>query len=259
MRSDCQKLRQRLWLISWNSPLSLLSSLNLHFNQELFRETKWVIWGGSLCEKGKLFRIEMKLNKKCPWKVFLFFSGIIALEDWEQVLLVVCRSWQTPYFWSPEPASWCPLGFNTKQWTVNFQSKVLMEATRKTSCCNAKAGSKVWLWQMLNVDGGRGESSLLLLYNSSYNLLHRQTPFPPVAALQPRSLLLPARVDACGLASGSCISLLFSLHHFILNSLYIFSLIDLLAEAAEQPHSQRPPIKRLVGPTLLFGRHPFLY
>ena len=97
------------------------------------------------------------------------------------MLLVVCRSWQTPYFWSPEPASWRPLGFNTKQWTVNFQSKVLMETTRKTSCCNAKAGSKVWLWQMLNVDGGRGESSLLLLYNSSYNLLHRQTPFPPVA------------------------------------------------------------------------------
>ena len=104
----------------------------------------------------------------------------------------------------------------------------------------------------------RGESSLLLMYNSSYNLLHRQTPFPPVAALQPRSLLLPARVDACGLASGSCISLLFSLHHFILNSLYIFSLIDLLAEAAQQPHSQRPPIKRVVRPTLLFGRHPFL-
>ena len=174
-------------------------------------------------------------------------------------MLVVCRSWQTPYFWSPEPASWRPLGFNTKQWAVNFQSKVLMETTRKTSCCNANAGSKVWLWQMLNVDGGRGESSLLLLYNSSYNLFHRQTPFPPVAALQPRSLLLPARVDACGLASGSCISVLFSLHHFILNSLYIFSLIDLLAEAAQQPHSQQPPIKRLVGPTLLFGRHPFLY
>ena len=109
---------------------------------------------------------------------------------------------------------------------------------------------------MLNVDGGRGESSLLLLYNSSYNLLHRQT---PMAGLQPRSLLLPARVDAYWLASGSCISLLFSLHHFILNSLYIFSLIDLLAEAAEQPHSQQPPIKRVVRPTLLFGRHPFLY
>ena len=29
-----------------------LSSLNLHFNQELFGETKWAIWGGSLCEKG---------------------------------------------------------------------------------------------------------------------------------------------------------------------------------------------------------------
>ena len=134
-----------------------------------------------------------------------------------------------------------------------------MEATRKTSCCNANAGSKVWLWQMLNVDEGRGESSLLLLlYNSSYNLLHRQTPFPPMAGLQPRSLLLPVRVDACWLASGFCISLLFSLHHFILNSLYIFSLIDLLAEAAQQPHSQRPPIKRVVCPTLLFGRHPFL-
>ena len=112
---------------------------------------------------------------------------------------------------------------------------------------------------MLNVDGGRGESSLPLPYNSSYNLLHRQTPFPPMAGLQPRSLLLPVRVDACWLASGFCISPLFSLHHFILNSLYIFSLIDLLAEAAQQPHSQRPPIKRVVCPTLLFGRHPFLY
>ena len=84
-------------------------------------------------------------------------------------------------------------------------------------------------------------------------------PSPLWQALQPRSLLLPVRVDACGLASGSCISLLFTLNHFILNSLYIFSLIDLLAEAAQQPHSQRPPIKRVVRPTLLFGRHPFLY
>ena len=75
VRSDCQKLRQRLWLISWNSPLSLLSSLNLHFNQELFGETKWAIWGGSLCEKGlQAFsnRNETK-QKNAPEEFFLSF------------------------------------------------------------------------------------------------------------------------------------------------------------------------------------------
>ena len=136
-----------------------------------------------------------------------------------------------------------------------------MEATRKTSCCNANAGSKVWLWQMLNVDGGRGESSLLLLYNSSYNLLHRQTPFPPCGK-PTTSFIAFASQSWCMLA---CFWFLYfspflstSFHLELSLHLQLQQQIDLLAEAAQQPHSQRPPIKRLVGSTLLFGRHPFL-
>ena len=246
---------------SWDSvsgwSVGTLLSPYLHFNQDLFGETKWAIWGGSLCEKGKLFRIEMKLNKKSPWKVFLFFSGIIALEDWEQVLLVVCRSWQTPYFWSPEPASWRPLGFNTKQWTVNFLSKVLMEATRKTSCCNANAGSKVWLWQMLKVDGGEK----VVCYWCTTHLTTSYIVRPPSPLWQAYNLVhcfCQPELMHTGLL------LVFVFQSF---SLYIISSWTLSTSSAWSTYLLKqhnnlihcsPPIKRVVGPTLLFGRHPFL-
>ena len=165
---------------------------------------------------------------------FLFWN-YSPFEEGEQVV-VVCRSWQTPYFWSPEPASWCPLGFNTKQWAVNFQSKVLMEATRKTSCCNAKAGSKVWLWQMLNVDGGRGESSLLLLYNSSYNLLHRQTPSP----LWPPYNLVHCFCQPELMHAGLLLVLLCLFHlavHLLFQPLILISWIILSFTSSQSPNS----------------------
>ena len=114
---------------------------------------------------------------------------------------------------------------------------------------------------MLNVDGGRGESSLLLLYNSSYNLLHRQTPFPPMAGLQPRSLLLPVRVDACWLASGfalrlspRCTSVIPTPHPHQLDHLILYILT--ISQQPRPTHSQRPPIKLAQGSTLLFGSFP---
>ena len=43
-----------------------------------------------------------------------------------------------------------------------------METTRKTSCCNANAGSKVWLWQMLDVDYGSGEKVVCYCWGTTH-------------------------------------------------------------------------------------------